>query len=183
MLESEAKLPVELAVEREQRAARIKPAAMPLENLPKVRLPYRLWRAPALDFVVNAGVTYQASTGMRVDRHASVDRRRRNRRICPMTRCCRPTDEGHAAIRFACAPIARIPDGGLLGPLNATHFAVGDVQGQPQPAARPARAAAAPRSPTGPLFNPVAFDRTRFEGELPAGLGRRALSQRRTTGI
>jgi hypothetical protein len=41
MLESETKLPVELAVEREKRAAHIKPASMPLENLPKVRLPYR----------------------------------------------------------------------------------------------------------------------------------------------
>ncbi len=72
MLESEAKLPVELAIEREKRAARIRPAAMPIENLPKVRLPYRMWRAPALDFIVNAGVTYQASTGMRVDRSVSV---------------------------------------------------------------------------------------------------------------
>ena len=72
MLESEAKLPVELAREREQRAARIRPASMPLENLPQVRLPYRMWRAPALDFIVNAGVTYQASTGLQVDRSASV---------------------------------------------------------------------------------------------------------------
>ncbi|HEY0628738.1 MAG TPA: hypothetical protein VGD23_05360, partial [Sphingomicrobium sp.] len=72
MLESDTKLPVELAIEREKRAARIRPAALPIQGLPKVKLPYRMWRAPALDFVVNAGVTYQASTGMRVDRHASV---------------------------------------------------------------------------------------------------------------
>src|SRR5688572_15591654 len=71
-LESEAKLPVELAMEREKRAARIRPASMPLEGLPQEKLPYRMWRAPALDFVVNAGVTYQASTGMQVDRRASV---------------------------------------------------------------------------------------------------------------
>ena len=35
-------------------------------------IPYRMWRAPALDFVVSAGVTYRASDGVRVDRQASV---------------------------------------------------------------------------------------------------------------
>ena len=39
LLESEAKLPVELAVERAQRAAQIKPAKFDLSKLPKVRLP------------------------------------------------------------------------------------------------------------------------------------------------
>ena len=57
ILESEAKLPIELAIERERRAAQIKPAKFDLSTLPSVKLPYRMWRAPALDFVVNAGVT------------------------------------------------------------------------------------------------------------------------------
>jgi hypothetical protein len=73
ILESEGKLPVELAVERHKRAARLKKnASADLSRLPQVRLPYRLWRAPALDFVVSGGVTYRASTGTRVDRHAAV---------------------------------------------------------------------------------------------------------------
>src|SRR5688572_24435091 len=43
LLESEAKLPVELAVERHKRAARLKKnASADLSALPKVRLPYRL---------------------------------------------------------------------------------------------------------------------------------------------
>ena len=60
------------------------------------------------------------------------------------------------------------PDGGLLGPLDATHFALGDVAG-------PTNRLIAGGSGRGaevtnrPLFNPAAFDRTRFDGDLPAG--------------
>ena len=60
------------------------------------------------------------------------------------------------------------PDGGLLGPLDATHFAVGDVAGPTSRliAGGTGRGAEVTNRP---LFNPVAFDRTRFEGDLPAG--------------
>ena len=94
--------------------------------------------------------------------------RRAKWRRCPTTRSCRPTRRA-AAIASRCAPIAADPDGGLLGPLNATHFEVGDVAGPASRLVGRSDAAAASRSPTGHLFNPVAFDRTRFEGDLPAG--------------
>ncbi|MEO6359864.1 MAG: hypothetical protein ABIO43_04715, partial [Sphingomicrobium sp.] len=61
------------------------------------------------------------------------------------------------------------PEGGLLGPLKATHFAIGDV------AAFDSRLSGSPRSGRGaivtnrPLIARAAFDRTRFEGSLPAG--------------
>ena len=72
-LTTEAKLPVELSRERELRAKHLKkPAAFPLEGLPQVKLAYRLWRAPALDFIVSGGVTYDAGSGARVDRRASI---------------------------------------------------------------------------------------------------------------
>ncbi|HYC95604.1 MAG TPA: carboxypeptidase-like regulatory domain-containing protein, partial [Sphingomicrobium sp.] len=60
------------------------------------------------------------------------------------------------------------PEGGLLGPLDATHFAVGDVQGQASRLVAAASGRGAEIT-NRPLFNPVAFDRTRFEGELPPG--------------
>src|SRR6185295_14709611 len=72
VLQSEAKLPVELAIERQRRAQQIHPATFDLKSLPQVRLPYRMWRTPALDFVVSAGVTYRASDGARVDRQSSL---------------------------------------------------------------------------------------------------------------
>jgi hypothetical protein len=166
MLESEAKLPVELAIEREKRAARIKPASMPLENLPKVRLPYRLWRAPALDFVVNAGVTYNAASGMRVDRQASVAAAGEIAHLSydAVFNTDREGQPGSLRVRAYRSD----PEGGLLGPLNATHFAVGDVQGQQSRLLAVSNGRGAEVT-NRPLFNPVAFDRTRFEGELPAG--------------
>jgi hypothetical protein len=166
ILESEDKLPVELAIEREKRAAQIKPAAMPLDGLPQVRLPYRLWRAPALDFVVNAGVTYDARSGMRVDRQASV---MAAGEIAQLSYDAVLATDGRGKPNSLRVRAYRSdPEGGLLGPLNATHFAVGEVQGQHNKllSAMGGRGAEVTNRP---LFNPVAFDRTRFEGELPSG--------------
>ena len=166
ILESEAKLPVELAREREQRAARIRPAALPLENLPQVKLPYRMWRAPALDFIVNAGVTYQASTGMRVDRRASVVAAGELARLS-YDATLSTDDKGmpqYARVRAYRSD----PDGALLGPLRATHFGLGDVQGLSSRLV-PGSSGRGIELTNRPLFNPVAFDRTRFEGDLPPG--------------
>ena len=166
LLESEAKLPVELAREREQRAAQIRPAALPFENLPRVKLPYRLWRAPALDFIVNAGVTYQASTGMKVDRRASVVAAGEVARLS-YDAMLATDDRGmpqHARVRA----FRSDPDGELLGPLRATHFGLGDVQGLSSRLV-PGSSGRGFELTNRPLFNPVAFDRTRFEGDLPPG--------------
>jgi hypothetical protein len=166
LLESETRLPIELAVERQQRAARIRPASMPLEGLPQVKLPYRLWRAPALDFVVNAGATYNATTGMRVDRSASVQAAGEIARLSYDAMLATDSDGNPQSLRVRA--YRSDPDGGLLGPLNATHFAVGDVQGLASRllAETSGRGAEVTNRP---LFNPVAFDRTRFEGDLPTG--------------
>ena len=166
MLESEAKLPVELAIEREQRAARIRPAAMPLEGLPKVKLPYRMWRAPALDFIVNAGVTYEASTGMRVDRSAAVAAAGEIARFSYDAMLATDGSGKPQSLRFRA--YRSDPDGGLLGPLDATHFAVGDIQGLNNRLLSSSSGRGAEIT-NRPLFNPAAFDRTRFEGDLPVG--------------
>ena len=168
LLESQAKLPVELAVERRRRAALLKKnAAADLSGLPQVRLPYRMWRAPALDFVVSGGVTYRAETGARVDRRAAVYAAGEvahlsyNAQIASDDRG-RPQSVRVRAFRSD-------PDGGLLGRLDATHFEVGDVTGHSSRllgAGINGRGVAVTNQP---LFTPASFDRTRFEGELPAG--------------
>ena len=165
-LESEAKLPVELAMEREKRAARIRPASMPLEGLPQVKLPYRMWRAPALDFVVNAGVTYQASTGMQVDRRASV--MAAGELALLSYDATLSTDHKGRPEALRLRGYRSDPDGGLLGPLDATHFGFGDVQGLSSRLI-PGSSGRGLEVTNRPLFNPVAFDRTRFEGDLPSG--------------
>ena len=166
LLESEAKLPVELAREREQRAARLHPASMPLESLPRVKLPYRMWRAPALDFIVHAGATYQASTGLKVDRHASVQAAGEIARMSYDSMMT--TDQKGRPESLRITAYRSDPDGGLLGPLNATHFAAGDVQSLSHRLI-PGSNGRGLEVTNRPLFNPVAFDRTRFEGDLPSG--------------
>lgn len=166
-LSSEARLPVELARERDLRARHIKKAAaFPLEGLPQVKLAYRLWRAPALDFIVSGGVTYNAGSGARVDRHASV---RAAGEIAQMSYDATVTSAQRGLVPNVRFKAYRSdPDGGLLGPLDATHVAIGDVSG-------PANRLIAGGSGRGaeitnrPLFNPASFDRTRFDGDLPPG--------------
>ena len=168
LLESQAKLPVELAVERRKRAAQLKKnASADLAMLPRVRLPYRMWRAPALDFVVSGGVTYRASTGTRIDRRAAVYAAGE---VAQMSYNAQITSDDRGRPQSARFRAFRSdPDGGLLGPLDATHFEVGDVTGHSSKllgAGINGRGAAVTNEP---LFTPASFDRTRFEGELPAG--------------
>jgi hypothetical protein len=166
-LNTAAKLPVELAREREMRAKHFKkPAAFPLEGLPTIKLAYRMWRAPALDFIVSGGVTYDAGSGTRIDRRAAI---RAAGEVARMSYDATITTNERGLVPNVRFKAYRAdPDGGLLGPLNATAFAVGDVSG-------PTNRLIAGGSGRGvevtnrPLFNPAAFDRTRFDGDLPAG--------------
>ena len=167
VLESDAKLPVELAIERQKRAQSIRPARFNLASLPQVRLPYRMWRAPALDFVVNAGVTYRAKDGVRVDRSSSVYAAGEIAHLSYDAQVTTTRKGIPSTIRLHA--YRSDPDGGLLGPLKATHFGFGDVQGFDS------RLTGAPASGRGavvtnrPLAVQTAFDRTRFERDLPAG--------------
>lgn len=167
-LESEAKLPVEMAIDRRNRARGLKrAAALPLENLPAVRLPYRMWRAPVLEFVVNAGVTYSAGGGVKVDRSASVQAAGE---IAAMSYLASISADGQGAIRSAWARLYRSdPDGGLLGPLQATHFAIGDVPGRAGAFGGSSDSGRGAVVTNRPLTMPTAFDRTDLTGELADG--------------
>ncbi len=165
-LDTPDKLPVELARERALRAKHLKPAAFPLEDLPRVKLAYRLWRAPALDFIVSAGATYEARSGLRVDRRASVRAAGEIAQLSYDATVTSGQSGALGAVRFRA--FRSDPDGGLLGPLNATHFALGDVPG-PTSRLIAGGAGRGVEITNRPLFNPAAFDRTRFEGDLPAG--------------
>ncbi|NUT01454.1 MAG: carboxypeptidase regulatory-like domain-containing protein [Sphingomonas sp.] len=167
ILESEAKLPVEMAIERERRAAQIKPAKFDLKTLPQVRLPYRMWRAPALDFVVSAGVTYRAKDGVRVDRSSSVYAAGEIARLSYDAQLS--TNEKGIPNTLRLRAYRSDPEGGLLGPLKATHFGAGDVSGLVSGLAGSGASGRGAVVTNRPLFNPTAFDKTRFEGDLPVG--------------
>ncbi len=168
LLESEAKLPVELVVERRKRAAALKKkASVDLSRLPQVRLPYRMWRSPALDFVVSGGVTYRASTGTRVDRRAAVYAAGEVAHLSYNAQVTSDDKGRPQSVRLRA--FRSDPDGGLLGPLNATHFEIGDVTGHNSRLLGPGINGRGVAVTNQPLFTPASFDRTRFEGELPDG--------------
>ena len=167
VLQSDAKLPVELAMERQQRAAHIRPASFDLSSLPQVRIPYRMWRAPALDFVVSAGLTYRASDGMRVDRQSSVFAAGEIAHLSYDAQIT-TTQKGKPSL-LRLRAYRSDPDGGLLGPLHATHFGMGDVEGFDSGLTGSVAAGRGAVITNRPLSARAAFDRTRFEGDLPSG--------------
>jgi len=167
VLQSEAKLPVELAVERQRRAAQIHPASFDLKSLPQVRIPYRMWRTPALDFVVSAGVTYRAADGVRVDRQSSIYAAGE---LAHLSYDAQITTNAKGIPRTVRLRAFRSdPDGGLLGPLKATHFGFGDVEGFDSGLTGSVASGRGAVITNRPLAVRAAFDRTHFEGDLPAG--------------
>ncbi|MGN6058526.1 MAG: MSCRAMM family protein, partial [Sphingomicrobium sp.] len=167
VLQSEEKLPVELAMERQQRAAHLHPASFDLSTLPQVRVPYRMWRSPALDFVVSAGVTYRASDGLKVDRQSSVYAAGEIARLSYDAQLT-TTPEGKPSL-LRLRAYRSDPDAHLLGFLHATHFGVGDVEGFDSGLSGTSSSGRGAVITNRPLATRVAFDRTRFEGDLPTG--------------
>ena len=166
-LETKTKLPVELAIERRQRAQQIKPARLDLAGLPRVRLPYRMWRTPALDFVVSGGATYNAHSGLKVDRQASLYAAGEMVLMSFDARVGTNRDGIPNSVRLRA--YRSDPDGELLGFLKATHFAVGDVAGLATPLVGGSSQGRGALITNRPLDQPSAFDRTSFTGDLPSG--------------
>src|SRR5215212_11957292 len=167
VLESEAKLPVELALERQERAKHLRPASFDLKSLPQVRLPYRMWRAPALDFVVSAGVTYRAKDGAKVDRQSSVYAAGEIAHLSYDAQMSTTRKGLPSALRLR--GYRSDPEGGLLGPAKATHIGFGDVAGYDSRLTGSAASGRGAVITNRPLTTHAAFDRTRFEGDLPSG--------------
>lgn len=167
LVESDAKLPIELAIDRRKRAERLTRAKFDLSSLPEVKLPYRMWRTPALDFVVSAGVTYNAHSGTQVDRTATVYASGEVAKMSYTSSFSTRTDGGEGLLRFRA--YRSDPDGGLLGPLKATHLELGDlVHGSNGISSRIGGGRGALVT-NRPLSRLAEFDRVSFEGDLPAG--------------
>ncbi|MEA3068328.1 MAG: hypothetical protein QOK41_1735, partial [Sphingomonadales bacterium] len=167
LLQSDAKLPIELAMERQQRAAHFHRASFDLSSLPQVRVPYRMWRAPALDFVVSGGLTYRARDGVNVDRQSSVYAAGE---IAHLSYDAQATTTARGKPSLLRVRAFRSdPDGHLLGPLKATHIGFGDVEGFDSRLTGSVAAGRGAVATNRPLTARTAFDRTRVEGDLPNG--------------
>jgi hypothetical protein len=89
-------------------------------------------------------------------------------RALPLMHACRPTTGVFPKI-CALRAYRTDPDGGLLGPLKATHWALGDVSTNVTPLGIQTTAGRGAFVTNRPLNRPDSFDRTVFRGELPNG--------------
>lgn len=168
ILKADRKLPFELAEERKARVGKYRPVKeFDLSSLPQARDPYKAFRLPSVDVVASVGMVRDKKAGNRLDARyeiyasgeifgASFDARlASNQRGKPESLRLRGyrTD----------------PSGELLGPLNATHFALGDVSTNPTPLGVQTTVGRGAFVTNRPLNRPASFDRTTFRGELPDG--------------
>ncbi len=168
IIKADRKLPFELAEERKARAGKFKPITQfDLKSLPQAKDPYKFFRTPSIDVVASTGISRDKRAGNRFDARyeiyasgefagASFDARlSSNDRGMPESLRLRgyKTD----------------PDGGLLGPLDATHFALGDVSTNSTPLGIQSTAGRGGFVTNRPLNRQANFDRTTFRGELPDG--------------
>ncbi|WP_265528167.1 carboxypeptidase-like regulatory domain-containing protein [Sphingomicrobium marinum] len=168
LLESEAKLPIELAAERRRRAERLSNrTSFDMASLPQVKLPYEMWRMPAMDVVVAAGVTYSDAGGMRFDRNSAVYASGELAKMSFDARLLTGTQRQEGTFRFRA--YRSDADGGLLGFLNATHFEIGDLDTGSTGVSNVAGSGRGAMVSNRPLRRLARFDEVSFEGELPAG--------------
>ncbi|MFC4291297.1 collagen binding domain-containing protein [Sphingorhabdus arenilitoris] len=168
ILESDEKLPFELAEERKARAGKVQPRkTFDLSSLPQAHDPYKLWRTPSIDVVASAGARQDKLRGATFDARYEVYASGELAGASFDARLSSDNQGVPEKLRFRA--YRTDPAGQLLGPLAATHFAVGDVS--------TASTALGPQGSAGrgayvtnrPTERPDSFDRTTFRGELPDG--------------
>ncbi len=169
MISADRKLPFELAAERKSRAAKIQTAqSFDLKSLPQAKDPYRFWRTPSVDvsIAVSARKTARGDDvafGRSWDLFASGE-------IAKASFDARISSDANAVPnRLRLRAFRKDVDGGLLGPLKATQFEIGDISSPSTAIAVQSTAGRGGFISNRPLTREASFDRTSFRGELPEG--------------
>jgi hypothetical protein len=168
LVKADHKLPVELALERRERASRVAPtASFDLKSLPQSRTPFRGVKPPSVDVILAAGGLRSQNGGQRMDVryefYASGE-------IGPVAYDARLASNAKARPETLRMRAYRTdPDGKLFGPLRATQVAVGDVLGFSTPLVAQSSVGRGAMVTNRPLDRPDTFSKTNFRGELPAG--------------
>ena len=166
VIKSDKKLPPQLAAERRQRIA----AAVPvfdLASLPQSSAPHRGVKAPSVDVVASVNGVRDRISGNRVDVNYELYAAGEVGPVAYDARLSSDRSGLPASLRLRA--YRTDPAGGLLGPLNATHMAVGDVQGLSSPLVSQSGVGRGFVITNRPVDRPLSFDRTDFRGELPRG--------------
>jgi hypothetical protein len=165
---ADRKLPFELAEERKQRAGKARPTAQfDLSALPQAKDPYRFWRIPSIDVVASLNGRKDALDGFKLDRRYEIYA---SGEIAKASFDARLSSDNRGVPETLRLRAYRTdPQSGLLGPLKATHFAVGDVSTVSTPLVVQNTAGRGAFITNRPVGRPDNFDRTNFRGELPDG--------------
>lgn len=168
VVKADRKLPFELAEERKGRAAKVQPQKkFDLSSLPQARDPYRFFSVPSVDVVASTSFARDAKYGNRFDAHyevyASGD-------LAGASFDARLSSDSKAVPQNLRFRLYRSdPNGGMLGPLNVTHMALGDVSTVSTPLGIQTTVGRGAFITNRPLGRAESFNRTSFRGELPDG--------------
>lgn len=168
LLSSDQQLPFEMAAERRARAARLSArSSAETAQLPRAERPYALWETPSVDVVASAEVRRDAqgasASRLRYELFASGE-------VAAASFTGRVASDDRGVPDSVRLTLFRADaTAQLLGPLRATQVAVGDVAGAMTPIALDSGIGRGGFVTNQPLDQPMAFDRTSFRGDLPAG--------------
>ncbi len=169
IIKSETKLPFELAEERKRRADKMRPKAreFDLSKYPQAKDPYRFFRMPSVDVVATADARRDKANGnnanLRYEIFASGE-------LAGASFDARLSSNGNGIPENLRLRAYRTdPEGKLLGPLKATHFALGDVSTISTTLGAQSSAGRGAFITNRPLERAANFDQTTFRGELPSG--------------
>jgi hypothetical protein len=166
-LDSDAPLPFIEAMERKSRAARLRDKkSFDLADYPQAKLPYRAWRTPSVDVVADASWV----------RNRGQDQVRRRYQIYATGEIAGASVDARLSSDSTGTPDAlrltayrKDPAGKMLGPIEATQVAAGDVElysGNLAGAGGVGRGAFVSNRP---LARPTSFGKTVLRGALPIG--------------
>jgi hypothetical protein len=138
-----------------------------LSSLPQAKDSYKLFRLPSVDVVASTGLSRDKRIGNRFDARYEIYA---SGEIAGASFDARLSSNEHAVPESLRLRGYRTdPDAGLLGPLNATHFALGDVSTNSTALGIQTSAGRGAFVTNRPLNRSANFDRTTFRGELPDG--------------
>ena len=167
IIKANDKLPVQLQLERRERAAKLKPvASFDLKSLPQANAPFRGFKIPSVDAVVTLGGARQQGTtsvSARYELYAAGE-------IGPIDYNARiSSDQRGVPANVRVQAYRTDPDARLLGPLKATQVAAGDIGGMSSALVSQGGAGRGAFISNRPIERSDSFDRTDFRGELPSG--------------
>lgn len=167
-IDSKEKLPFQLAAERRARAAGIRPAqSFDLAKLPSATRPYKLWQTPSIDVAASLAFVDDRRGGSNLAARYEIFAAGEALRHSFDARLA--SDENGLPESLRLRAYRSDPTGQLLGPMHATHYALGDVGLLATGLVSHSSVGRGAVVTNRPIERPESFDRTSFRGDLPAG--------------